>query len=148
MEKHHEMKEIILKIVDWIETAIAIFLMIMIVILGAKFVMELYHEGFSNYTEETINHILEASFSLIIGVEFVRMLSKHSIGSIVEILLFSIARGMIVQHNDGKETVLLVFALVLVMVIRKYLLLSCDQEGVNMGHGDEIKHYEESENQK
>lgn len=128
MKKHYKMKEVVLKLADWLETIIAILLIIAIVVLGARLVFEMMHMDFIELGSDSMQHMLEYSFSLVIGIEFVRMLTKHSVGSIIEITLFSIARGMIAEHQDGLETVFLICALLIATVIRKHFLLPGDME--------------------
>lgn len=128
MKKNHKMKEIVLKIADWLETIIAILLIITVIALGAKLIFEMAHTDFAGLGSDTMEQMLEYCFGLVIIIEFVRMLTKHSVGSIIEIILFSIARGMIAEHQNGVETVLLIVALMIAVIIRKYLLLSGDME--------------------
>ena len=44
--------------------------------------------------------ILSMMFSLVIGVEFIRMLFKHTPETVIYVLLFAIARQMIL-YNEG-----------------------------------------------
>ena len=123
-----KLKNIILRVSGYLEIAIALFLVIITVALFVKFIFAVILEGPTSWNQGTIHNIVQDSFNLIIALEFIRMLLKHSIGSILEIVLFSVARGLVVDHSTGIETVLIVFALGLVLLIRKYLLLPHDLE--------------------
>jgi phosphate starvation-inducible membrane PsiE len=46
-----------------------------------------------------INEFLEHVIALIIGVEFVKMLTKHNFNSVIDVLVFAIARQSIINHN-------------------------------------------------
>ena len=123
-----KLKNVILHASSFLETAIALFLVVITVALFVKFIIAVILEGPVAWNQGTIHNIVQDSFNLIIALEFIRMLLKHSIGSILEIVLFSVARGLVVDHSTGVETVLIVFALGLVLLIRKYLLLPHDLE--------------------
>lgn len=60
-------------------------------------------------------------FDLLIGVEFLKMIFKYSVGTVIEVLLFAIARQLIVEHTNAYENCVGVISIVLLFVIRKYL---------------------------
>lgn len=114
--------------ISWIETIISLILIITTIALTVHLTMSILHYDPSQIGEGTMSTLLLHCFELIIALEFVRMLSKHSAASIIEIILFSIARSMIAEHQNPTETVLLIIALLLLMIIRKYFLLPGDFE--------------------
>ncbi len=126
--RFQKLKNIVLRISNYMEIIIALFLVVITVALFIKFVYTVILEGPIAWNQGTIHNIVQDAFNLIIALEFIRMLLKHSIGSILEIVLFSVARGLVVDHSTGIETVMIVFALGLVLLIRKYLLLPHDLE--------------------
>lgn len=125
---HLKTKKLLLQIVSWFETIISILLIVSIVGLIAHLVLSMTQAGGSNFSEDIAQKMLQYCFEIVIAIEFVRMLSKHSVSSIIEIILFSIARSMIAESQKPIETVLLIVALLLLMVIRKYLLIPGDSE--------------------
>ena len=44
--------------------------------------------------------LVETCFNLIIGVELIRMLYQHKPSTVFEVLLFAIARQVIMAHNN------------------------------------------------
>lgn len=68
-------------------------------------------------------YLFDIAIELIIAVEFVKMLSKHSMGSAIEVLVFVIAKRVIVDgsHATAIEVVLFVLAFGLLFAVRKYL---------------------------
>ena len=70
-----------------------------------------------------IRTFLERALDIVIGIEFIKMLAKHSPGSsVLEVLLYAIARHMIVGHEDAVQNLVSVGAIALIFIIRKYLL--------------------------
>lgn len=41
---------------------------------------------------QSFQAVLEQAFNLVIGIEFIKMLAKHTPGSAIEVLLFAMAR--------------------------------------------------------
>ena len=54
--------------------------------------------------EVEIRTFLERSLDIVIGIEFIKMLAKHSPGSSLEVLLYAIARHLVVGHDSALET--------------------------------------------
>lgn len=70
-----------------------------------------------------IRGFLERALDIVIGVEFIKMLAKHSPGSVLEVLLYAIARHMIVGHEDAVQNLVSVVAIALIFIIRKYFFV-------------------------
>lgn len=70
-----------------------------------------------------IRGFLERALDIVIGVEFIKMLAKHSPGSSLEVLLYAIARHMIVGHEDAVQNLVSVVAIALIFIIRKYFFV-------------------------
>lgn len=109
---------------SYVEIYLSIIILIGIILLSVKDVMELISIGdnlIHGRDTISINDFLGISFNLIIGVEFVKMLAKHTPDSTVEVVLFAIARQLIVSHDDMFESLLGVIAIAILFAIRKYL---------------------------
>lgn len=75
----------------------------------------------SNDNSYTFHVFLEHAFNLVIGIEFIRMLIRHTPGSALEVLLFAIARHMVLDGSSGLELLLGVASIAGIFAIRKYL---------------------------
>ena len=58
---------------------------------------------------------------LVMGVEFVKLLALHTADAVVDVLLFTIVRQMIVSHTDAVETLLGVAAVAGIFAVKKFL---------------------------
>lgn len=63
-------------------------------------------------------------FDLIIGIELLKMLCRHDLDSIVEVLLFSVAREMIIEHMPIYLELVGIMAIAILFLVRKYLFVS------------------------
>ena len=61
--------------------------------------------------------------TVVIGIEFLKMLSRHNMSSVVEVLLFAIARQMVIEHTTAVENLVMVIAISILFTIRKYLFI-------------------------
>ena len=66
---------------------------------------------------------LEQAFNLVIGIEFIKMLAKHTPGSAIEVLLFAMARQLVIGHMTPVENLLGVIAIGIIFIIRKFLFV-------------------------
>lgn len=62
----------------------------------------------------------------MVGVEFVKMLCRHSAQTVVEVLLFATARQMVVEHLDPTQTLIGIIGIGILFGIRKYLMTDSD----------------------
>ena len=58
-----------------------------------------------------VSIFLQRALDIVIGIEFIKMLAKHSPGSSLEVLLYAIARHMVVGHESAMENLLSVSAI-------------------------------------
>ena len=70
-----------------------------------------------------VHTFLERALDIVIGIEFIKMLAKHSPGSALEVLLYAIARHMIVGHESAVENFISVASIALIFFVRKFLFV-------------------------
>lgn len=70
-----------------------------------------------------VREFLERALDIVIGIEFIKMLAKHSPGSSLEVLLYAIARHLVVGHDSAVENLLSVGAIALIFIVRKFFFV-------------------------
>ncbi len=118
---------IILKTADILEMLIAILLAVSVAILLLFLVSDLKLIAIHNNDIESFNNFLAAAFNLVIGIEFIKMLCKHTPATVIEVLLFAIARQLIVEHTSTMENLIGIFSIAILFAIRKYLFYNFDE---------------------
>lgn len=91
-----------------------IFLFIELVIESGIFWPDKQHMNFNTF--------LAGMFNLIIGVEFTKMLCKHTPDTVVDVLMFAVARQIIINHDNIWDNVLSVATLAGLFAVRKFLI--------------------------
>jgi hypothetical protein len=66
--------------------------------------------------------ILAAVFNLVIGIEFTKMLVKHTPETIIDVLLFTIARQIVISNKGAVDMLIGVAAIVGIFAAKRYLL--------------------------
>lgn len=128
MIKKHDKR--LLNISKNFERALSIVLLIL-VLLGMmdliRSVYQAYIVDFSNPVQYSqLNSFLAEALLLVIGVELVVMLSLHIPGVLLEVLLYAIARKLILlPKNSGMGDLLLgILSIGAIFAIRKFLMSS------------------------
>lgn len=81
-----------------------------------------------------VHTFLERALDIVIGIEFIKMLAKHSPGSVLEVLLYAIARHMVIGHESAFENLLSVAAIALIFVVRKFFFVPAFGAHLPDGH--------------
>ena len=84
--------------------------------------------------EVEIRTFLERALDIVIGIEFIKMLAKHSPGSSLEVLLYAIARHMVIGHESAFENLLSVGAIALIFIVRKFFFVPAFGAHLPDGH--------------
>ena len=104
------------------ELALSIVILIAIVLSGIALIQDLTKFSPTTLDISAFTTFLANGLSLAVGIEFVKMLCKYTPETVVEILMFAIARQMIVEHLQLLQMFIGVCAIGLLCAIRKYLI--------------------------
>ena len=90
-----------------------------------KIIDTLYRFTFGIFWTGRMEHgafmeFLELVLNLVVGVEFLKMLLRPSTDTILEVLMFVIARHMVVKTTTSFEDLLSVLSVAVLLLIRKY----------------------------
>lgn len=112
----------------YLEMFISLLLIVVIIFLSVKLVINIFDINFMLSNEDVFTYFMENAMSLAVGVELIKMLCKHSASTVVEVLLFAIARQIIVSHSSVINMVAGVLCIVALLATRKFLFLADDKE--------------------
>lgn len=76
---------------------------------------QLVTEGMAGY--------LRYLYDILIAVELIKLLCRHDLSSMVEILMFAVSRQVIIDHLKVWENLVAVLSIALLFVIRKFLFI-------------------------
>ena len=69
----------------------------------------------------SLGDFFSSALLLVMGLEFVKMLALHSAGAVIDVLLFTIVRQMIISHSGALDTLLGVAAVAAIFAVKKFL---------------------------
>lgn len=110
----------------FIEMFISLILLVVLLILAGRLAVDTVGMTFTAESEDTFTYLLENAMNIAVGVELVKMLCKHSPMTVVEVLMFAIARQMIVAHASVWDTLIGVVCIAILFATRKYLFIAHD----------------------
>ncbi len=79
------------------------------------------------YETEMFDQLMNHVFTLVIAVEFIKMMCNYSPATVVEVLMFAIARSMIIDHSSTLNSLLGVLAIAGLFATRKFLFCEYDE---------------------
>ncbi|MBQ1290126.1 MAG: transporter [Lachnospiraceae bacterium] len=112
--------EFLERVTELLEAALAVVVMAGFILSFIPIIIDL-PDMLSSADTGTFEIFLERSLNLVIGIEFVRMLIKHTPGSVLEVLMFAIARHMVLDGGSAVENLLGVAAIAGIFAIRRFI---------------------------
>ena len=106
----------IYNVARYTEIVLSIVILIVIALAGIRLIYAITE------TSLIFTKFLANALSLVVGVEFVKMLCRHSAQTVVEVLMFATARQMVVEHMAPTQTLIGVIAIAVLFAIRKFLM--------------------------
>ena len=120
LEKHdHRVEHIFRRILHFIEHAIAAVTLIVLLIALA---LELYQLVAVDGYLTDLNTYLHNILTIVVGLEFVRMLIDTTPASVLEVLTVAITRHVILSHDDPWSNVACIACIAGLFAIRRFLV--------------------------
>ena len=120
LEKHdHRVEHVYRRILHVIERTIAA---ITILVMVASLVLELYQMVTTAGYLSDISNYLHNVLTIVVGLEFVRMLIDTTPASILEVLTVAITRHVILSHDDYWSNLACVACIAGLFAIRRFLI--------------------------
>lgn len=85
---------------------------------------ELLHYWNNRMSEGAFLKYLDAVFNVVIGIEFMKMLCRPNSANIIEVLIFLIARHMIVQTTTPQQDLLSVLSIGILFFFRRFMMMT------------------------
>lgn len=130
MEKNYlkQIEKIMKKLISWIEIILAV-LIVVAVLVSCKDVLMLIYNVFvteANASYELFQGLLSHILLIVVGLELALMLISHSAANVLEVILYAIARKMLISSSNSVDILLGVISLALIFAVEKYL--HCEKE--------------------
>jgi len=119
-KKHdHRLEHIFRRILHWIERLIAIItILVLLTALGFELVKMFQTPDYFTHIETYLHNVL----TIVVGLEFVRMLIDTTPASILEVLTVAITRHVILSHDNPWSNMASVACIAALFAIRRFLI--------------------------
>ena len=120
VEKHdHRIEHIFRRILHWIERGIAVItLLVMVAALAIEVYQMVTVQGYLADVSGYLHNVL----TIVVGLEFVRMLIDTTPASILEVLTVAITRHVILSHDDPWGILVSIVCIAGLFAIRRFLV--------------------------
>lgn len=116
---HNKVETVIRKIIHVLEFIIAVLtLLVLVGMLG----LEIYRMVTVNDYFFTIDNFLQNILTIVVGLEFVRMLVDMTPANTTEVLIVAIARQIILTHSNPLSNMASVLCIAGLFAIRRFLI--------------------------
>ena len=116
-------RAVLFQISFFLELAIAFLLIVLIVAQVIGLGIDMFGDVKRMSNSEHFTFFLETCMNIVIGVEFLKMLCRHNIDVVVDVLLFTLARHMIVGEHRMVEGLLCVISIAILFIVRRFLFM-------------------------
>ena len=118
-KRDHKVEHVFRRILHFIERAIAaITIVVLIAALGVELFQMITVEGYLGDISSYLHNVL----TIVVGLEFVRMLIDTTPASILEVLTVAITRHVILSHDDPWSNLACIACIAGLFAIRRFLI--------------------------
>lgn len=115
----HKIERLIHTVLHVLEISIAVLTLIVLVgMLG----LEIYHMCTEADYFSSLDHFLHNILTIVVGLEFVRMLVDMTPANTLEVLIVAISRHVILSHDDPLSNIACVLCIAALFATRRYLI--------------------------
>ena len=108
-------------VANYFEVVIAIVILAIVAVRAIEIVAEVFGLHLV-ILQLPFDRILSMTLALVIGVEFTKMLFKHTPESVLDVLLFAIARQVVMYHERTMDLLFGIVAIAGLFAIKKFLV--------------------------
>ncbi len=121
----NKLKARMIKMTTYLEFALAMFITVAVII-GmidlCRYIILIFQTNPID-TYDVLQKFLGHVLLLVVGVELIAMLVMHTPGSVIEVLLYAVARNMLIGSKDMVDFILGIASIAGIFAIRRFLFI-------------------------
>ena len=122
------LKELVTEVAYYLEIALSIILAIALIFFTLSLGQQLFSTVIGNSSD--VNSLFQTftgnAMTIAVGIEVIKMFSKPSPNTVIEVLLFAIARQLVDNHPSEVEFLIGIVSVAVLFAVRKYLFTPFD----------------------
>ena len=95
----------------------------LLVLAGIAFQLTSLPKEFLTIREQGLGNYLQYLFDILIAVELIKLLCRHDLSSMIEILMFAVSRYLIIGPHEVVGNLIGVVSIAVLFAIRKFLFI-------------------------
>lgn len=115
------------KLLRCLELTVAIIISIVLIFFLCREIVEIISNP-DSLLKGSITHVLETMLSLVVAIEFVRLLLNPSSEHVIEVVVFALSRYIVVNHESPLETFVGVVCVAVLFAIQYFFLPRKEKE--------------------
>lgn len=119
----HKVQHFLQTITFTLELILAIIVICIIAMQGIHLIKLFIAHVFDPAITVQYSEFLKEALDIIVGVEFLKMLCQHSMSSVIDVLLFVLARHLVVIESTMFESLLCIISVAILFTVRKFLMI-------------------------
>ena len=123
MESIKKIKENITKIIfnfiQFFELIVSVIIAIVAIFMLFNLISQILETDISLMTSSDFSTFLSSMLTVVVGLEFVKLLCRHKIENLIDVLMLAISRQMVVEHLDTLQMLIGVISVILLIVVKK-----------------------------
>ena len=129
----HKVQAVFFRLAMWFEVVFAL-------VIFAGVVIHLTHiPGIMLNRETEFIDFLQFLLEGLVGLELIMMLCRHDLDSIIEVMIFTVTKYLVVNHESAVGILIGVAAVAVLFAIRKFLFLSAEELAERKKHAAYIQ---------
>lgn len=117
---------------DILELVMAVVVLSAILVAGVSLWQPFMDFVESRFEAEALLVFVGYVFNVLIGIEFLKMLSHPSSDTVLEVLIFLVARHMVIEDTNVWENLVSILSIALLFAMKKYLNLPTNNESTDI----------------
>ncbi len=121
----HKLRKAISTLAGITEILVAVIILLAVLVSAVLLVVDLFGYSGALFGKEAVvsyNDIFSTAIYIVIGIEMIKMIVKHTPDSVLEVVLFVVAKRIVADASFGSIDLLLcVLAIAAIFAVRKFL---------------------------
>lgn len=121
----HKLRKTISTLAGITEILVAVIILLAVLVSAVLLVVDLFGYSGALFGKEAVvsyNDIFSTAIYIVIGIEMIKMIVKHTPDSVLEVVLFVVAKRIVADASFGSLDLLLcVLAIAAIFAVRKFL---------------------------
>lgn len=117
----NKISHIIFKFVQAFEVAVSLIIAVVVVFMLYNLIVSILKTDILAMNSAEFSNFLSSALTLVVGLEFVKLLCQHTPENLIDVLMLAISRQIVVEHHETFSLLLGILSIMCLLIARKFL---------------------------